>query len=1545
MFHSTFLRQHPHSRTATETEGSRLHTSASALIKLYHMDGAPWSWPTWQETTGMTHGLFPEDDNYLPKGWTRRNATDVASYFRAYNQLTREDQKIQFAKNNKKNTHKPGRVAWNSFVSRNWNSWGIHNIVVAELHAWDVHPMSILVRKNSVGVSAPWPNAELYTVKIVDSLAMKLFGEDVFPDESDVLLDDEIRRCLMIIIQRSWNTIRCQVSALRNRADEIEEAAASAIEDLENNRPTKALVNKAIRAVAKWKDCAELLSTDQNTFMGGLGEKIKKEKKAMSKGKASSKALAQLATEQDVDDLLLVYTEYFETNAEEDDDPPLSNSSRVEEIRQLNDDEHDFGMEVEISMPASVLGTRLGFKSCLPAQFNLHRHRSGLSPWDSEELFKSDPTPPELVAMSLHWHQLAGVHSIARSIFTEQPDPDHTLGVLVTDEVGLGKTTQSLTFSAFLNQSIFVQENPEFSPAPILDLIQISAARPFLGDRRRIPSHPHLIVCPGTLIPQWIAEIKTVFIPHSVDILVYDNRANSATFWGPKGPVQTSNQAPHNRIIIASHSSVFTDFKNTHKKPARGRNTRPWDIPETRKSTVFDRTIFGQQFLSVTIDEAHHMRNVGNKHTAMLCLLDAAIIRIIMTATPLHTSPKASILFFYHLFTLDIASLARLVGIKHFSTEISYVEEKADASAIRKAKKLDDDNAAVFAENLQIVKRLQGYCTGHLLRRTTASCDSEGKTLIPLPPYKEIFGVLNLTERENQIIEERAEAAKAESVAIKHSGHELRLTPCAAYWEHLPRRYRRRRVMRDYDFLFLTIIKKFYLEYRLAVGYAKDDPSESLPVVASLDEWEPIRSTKMDVCARLCRHYLTNDDVEDVHFEEGEPIFPDIPSIPRHKISRKRRIIIYAEFPSMAPLLQNILRLHGVPSLAINGKISFQERDKRVKRFHDLKSDTRVLIFSSVGSAGLNLSIADVVIFFDQPWSAQDERQIRGRAHRQPQSKEVKVIYLLANNSADLLMNGVARGKQDMLEAFVNKELREGICRRVQALDQLQILLSGDIPDTEKDNEDLDDEPDDSTNESRKKKPKLKPKPKPATKPTTGKTDDEPHENAEAHPITSGMNTRHANRQKNNPTEDFKGEESAQGTKNKRKTRKFDGKDAGSAQGSRDARQNKTTQRSRKIVVDEPTESADAPREIHEDIDPLSDAAVSESNISAASSMNPYARSSTSEPELDFDRAMNLNTSNKESPMETDDEVNHPSPSIQDEDLASMNCVVSAHPDDVTSDSELGCADVGYRADDDQYPNGSSQGDFSGPNEPPSPMSQVVARTRYQVDLVSTFVPSVAVRSSRSNRSAFDAGRRQGNAAQGPRSMVSGHSQGRGIVDQQSLPRELGGKRFLHEDGHIPISIAQDVHKQPMDALQALPDDLPVLFRLKGVRVKFYISYTTLTVQSHPGHSDGLLLPGFNTPCQVPEPPVMLPRPLVPRATTPNLRGTSSHATRLGQIARSHSIGPGAHIHPRSQTPGSASSSSSERRIQPSRDPGPLSDLGVPPRSALKANRPSKTKK
>lgn len=100
------------------------------------------------------------------------------------------------------------------------------------------------------------------------------------------------------------------------------------------------------------------------------------------------------------------------------------------------------------------------------------------------------------------------------------------------------------------------------------------------------------------------------------------------------------------------------------------------------------------------------------------------------------------------------------MGIPHFFDEASHIEGKEDAAKLRKAKAREDVDY-VLAEQLQIVRRLQGYCTGHFLRRTTASRDWMGRELITLPPYEEIIGVVNLTAREVAIIEERSEAAKA----------------------------------------------------------------------------------------------------------------------------------------------------------------------------------------------------------------------------------------------------------------------------------------------------------------------------------------------------------------------------------------------------------------------------------------------------------------------------------------------------------------------------------------------------------------------------------------------------------------------------------------------------------------------------------------------------------------------------------------------------------------------------------------------------------------
>ncbi|KAF5362322.1 hypothetical protein D9756_002850 [Leucocoprinus leucothites] len=988
------------------------HTVGCALMRLHAFDGAPWQWPAWQERTGIYHGLFPADDKLLPKGWTRQNAVDVHSYFQNYSAQPSEEKKQQY----QSKTPHPGKAVWHEFMKRNWPRWNIHDAVVEELKEWDVHPTAILIREHNGEVSQ-WPHADSYSAIILNTLGLKLFGEEAFLPKSETL-PLSIRKNLSIFVQRSWDSIRKSVKQLKTNATKVEEEARSSFAVLELGNLTLKNVGKAIRDVAKWKEVSELYNTAENikkaeemlgdlqVIMETLGAQIPKEKRVARKGscKVSTKALLTLATQEDVTELLNIYHDYFEANAEDDEEQPLVNSPLVE--KHLH--EGDFGMEDEAAMSSELLAQRLGFLTGLPPQFNTHRHRAGISPWDSPETFAQEPIPAELSPLNLHWHQLAGTHSIIRSIFIQAKDAQHTKGVLVADNIGLGKTTQTITFIAFLNQAIYLQSTNR-GPPPVL------AERPFLAGASKIPSHPHLIICPGTLVKQWVSELKTLMLPK-----------------------KSSLHQAHNIVILASQSVLANEFRETHMIRKRGRNSRPWDIPPQKPRGSLSNTLFGQWFLTITIDEAHHMRNLGIKHSAALCVLERTTIRLIMTATPLHTAPK------------DISALGRLVGIPHFLDETSYIEEKGDNSRMRKAKKLDDDGEALKAERLQVVRRLQTQIKGHFLRRTTDSKDFTGEPLIPLPPYIVFVGVLDLTTREMEIIKDRSEAAKAAITA---------------------------------DSTARIHTKQFYLEYRTAVGYAKEDPSDTFPTFKSLDEWEQSKSTKMDICARVCAHYLTHDDVEDVKFENGQAVFPTVTMEQGRDYPRQRRIIIYAEFTSMAPLLRNVLYLYGVKTLAINGKISLEERDKRVKRLYDANDDSRVLIFSSVGSAGLNLAAADIVIFFDQPWSSQDECQIIGRAHRQPQQKTVKVIYLLANDSADLLMNAMARNKRDMFDAFVNKELRE----------ELQTILEGHVPELP--------EVDDEEQQAEREKAKSK-KPSKRRRRQIVIDDDEPtpHSNAESSP-------------------------------------------------------------------------------------------------------------------------------------------------------------------------------------------------------------------------------------------------------------------------------------------------------------------------------------------------------------------------------------------------------------------------------------------------------------
>lgn len=106
--------------------------------------------------------------------------------------------------------------------------------------------------------------------------------------------------------------------------------------------------------------------------------------------------------------------------------------------------------------------------------------------------------------------------------------------------------------------------------------------------------------------------------------------------------------------------------------------------------------------------------------------------------------------------------------------------------------------------------------------------------------------------------------------------------------------------------------RSFYIEYRMAVGYATDESNATdeskprIPVFTTLEQWEPVKSTKMDACAKICQYMLTRDNIPEPIFKDGQVIFPSITQPLQTGEKKETKILIYQEFTSLRPLLRNV---------------------------------------------------------------------------------------------------------------------------------------------------------------------------------------------------------------------------------------------------------------------------------------------------------------------------------------------------------------------------------------------------------------------------------------------------------------------------------------------------------------------------------------------------------------------------------------------------------------------------------------------------------------
>ncbi|KAL9035285.1 MAG: hypothetical protein Q9214_006654, partial [Letrouitia sp. 1 TL-2023] len=139
----------------------------------------------------------------------------------------------------------------------------------------------------------------------------------------------------------------------------------------------------------------------------------------------------------------------------------------------------------------------------------------------------------------------------------------------------------------------------------------------------------------------------------------------------------------------------------------------------------------------------------------------------------------------------------------------------------------------------------------------------------------------------------------------------------------------------------------------------------------------------------------------------------------------QHRALIFCQMKEMLDIVQNDVFKKLLPSaqyLRLDGSVEASKRQHIVNQFNTDPSYDCLLLTTSVGGLGLNLTGADTVIFVEHDWNPQKDLQAMDRAHRIGQKKVVNVYRLITRGTLEEKILNLQRFKIDVASTVVNQQ-------------------------------------------------------------------------------------------------------------------------------------------------------------------------------------------------------------------------------------------------------------------------------------------------------------------------------------------------------------------------------------------------------------------------------------------------------------------------------------------------------------------------------------------
>lgn len=201
-----------------------------------------------------------------------------------------------------------------------------------------------------------------------------------------------------------------------------------------------------------------------------------------------------LAAAGDIDEIWALYVQLFEVVPGEALVPQMDLDDRNPSGQDDWQRSDDLGVEGFSNMDDAQLNHLLQFPGGRPALFAEFRSQGGKCAWDkavSSDFIKGNA---DMQPLSLLWHQRVGVAALADKMWLKKQNSGGVPGVLVADEVGVGKTALMMGAIAMIIDAYWVQEVAAGRGKPTgvtVDLNKTNVRKaPMLGELVSLSSPP-----------------------------------------------------------------------------------------------------------------------------------------------------------------------------------------------------------------------------------------------------------------------------------------------------------------------------------------------------------------------------------------------------------------------------------------------------------------------------------------------------------------------------------------------------------------------------------------------------------------------------------------------------------------------------------------------------------------------------------------------------------------------------------------------------------------------------------------------------------------------------------------------------------------------------------------------------------------------------------------------------------------------------------------------------------------------------------------------